>query len=438
MVWRLRRSGQPAVLMPKHRVAITGIGMVTALGSDAVTSWRRLVAGDNGIRTITYFDPSQYTCTVAGEARDVPFTADLGSLRPEYYRRGAKLFLNVAREAYTDAGLANADVPSSRIGVAVGTSVNYLHMRLCRHYFQFRRRDLPYIDLDRFEREGTQPYEIFYRRQGDFVGAATAKALGLGGPNIVVDTACAASSFAIAEAFRLIASGRVDAMLAGGSCAIVTPLAILAFAILGALSGNRNPDEASRPFDRNRDGFVMGEGAGAVILERYDLAVKRNATIYGELAGYGTTMNALALTDPSRDGEAEAHAMRLALQEARMTPADVDYVAAHGTSTPKNDAIESAAISQVFGSHADRLMVSSNKGQIGHTISAAGVCNLICATKALEEGVVPPTAHYQEPDPECGLDYVPNVGRKASVRAALVNAFAFGGQNMVLAVKAAT
>ena len=235
---------------------------------------------------------------------------------------------------------------------------------------------------------------MFYRRQGDLIGSTTAKAFRLAGPNLVSDTACAASSYAIGEAFRLIATGRADVMLTGGACAIVSPIALLAFTVLGALSGNPDPEQASRPFDRRRDGFVMGEGAGAVVLERYDLAVKRGATIYGELAGYGMTMNAHTLTDPSPDGSAEARAMTLALDEAGLTPGDIDYIAAHGTSTPKNDASESAAIRTVFQADASRVMVSSNKGQVGHTISAAGVFNLICATKAIGVGVVPPTAHY--------------------------------------------
>jgi 3-oxoacyl-[acyl-carrier-protein] synthase II len=278
---------------------------------------------------------------------------------------------------------------------------------------------------------------LFYRRQGEMASVLAAKALGLAGPNLAIDTACAASAYAVGEAFRMLQRGRVDAMVAGGGCAIVNPISILAFAVLGALSSNPDPEQASRPFDRRRDGFVMGEGAGAVVLERLESARARGARIYGEVAGYAATMNAGNLTDPSPNGESEEWAMRLALQEADMAPEDVDYVAAHGTSTPKNDVVETAALRRLFGRHAARLMVSSNKGQIGHTISAAGVCNLICALKAIERGWVPPTAHYTEPDPECDLDYVPNVGRRAAVAGALVNAFGFGGQNAALAVRAA-
>ena len=424
--------------MSTYRVAITGLGMASSLGADAATCWRRLIAGENGIQRITYFDASQYACKVAAEARDVPapFTG-LQSLPLEHCRRGTRLFLRVAAEAHKDADLGSLDVPATRVGVAVGTTVNYVNIRMIRRYFQFRRSGTPQVDLERFEREGDEPSRLFYRRQGDLVGAATAKMLQLAGPNLVVDTACAASSYAIGEAYRLIRSGRVDAMIAGGACAIVSPVGILAFSVLGALSVNSDPDQASRPFDRRRDGFVMGEGAGAIVLERYDLAVRRGAKIYAELGGYGATMNAHTLTDPSPDGTAEARAIALALDESELKPADIDYISAHGTSTPKNDATETAAIRRVLGPHAGNVMVSSNKGQIGHTISAAGVCNVICAAKAVHEGWVPPTAHYGDPDPACDLDYVPNVGRKAKVRAALANAFAFGGQNIVLAIKAA-
>jgi 3-oxoacyl-[acyl-carrier-protein] synthase II len=268
------------------------------------------------------------------------------------------------------------------------------------------------------------------------IASVPAKLLKLAGPAFVMDTACAASSHAIGEAFRLVRLGKVKAMLAGGAAALVSPLPILAFSLLGALSRNADPELASRPFDRQRDGFVMGEGGGAVVLENLESAKARGARIYAELAGYGSSLNAHTLTDPSPDGSAEAQAISIALRQASLAPEDVDYIAAHGTSTPKNDPIETAAIKRAFGSHAKHLMVSSNKGQIGHTISAAGVCNVICAVKAIVEGQVPPTMHLRSPDPQCDLDYVANRSRAATVRAALANAFAFGGQNAVLAVRA--
>jgi 3-oxoacyl-[acyl-carrier-protein] synthase II len=423
-----------------HRVVITGMGMSTALGPDLSTCWRRLLAGDNGIATLSFWDPAEYNTKVVAEVKHVPRETGSEAVPRSWCRRGVRLFLSVVREAFGQAGLHLGEGPDglapSEIGIAAGTSVNYLDMQLMKHYFELRKPDAPQLDMARFAREGKQPDNSFYRRLGDMITAVPAKLLGFRGPAFVMDTACAASSHAIGEAFRLVRLGKVRAMIAGGAAALVSPLPILAFSLLGALSRNPNPELASRPFDRQRDGFVMGEGAGAVVLESLESAEARGAHIYAELAGYGSSLNAYTLTDPSPDGSAEARAMSIALEQAAMPIEEVDYIAAHGTSTPKNDPVETAAIKRVFGSRARSLMVSSNKGQIGHTISAAGVCNLICAVQAIAEGQVPPTMHLRQPDPQCDLDYVPNQSRAARVRAALVNAFAFGGQNAVLAVRA--
>ena len=419
-----------------HRVVITGMGMSTSLGPDLRTCWQRLLAGDSGIAPLSFWDPSEYNTKVVAEVKHVPRDTGSESVPAAWCRRGVRLFLPVAREAMADAQLDREAIAPADIGIAVGTSVNYLDMYLMKHYFQLRKPDSPALDMGRFAREGRQPDNSFYRRLGDMIASVPAKLLKLAGPAFVMDTACAASSHAIGEAFRLVRLGKVKAMLAGGAAALVSPLPLLAFSLLGALSRNADPEAASRPFDRQRDGFVMGEGGGAVILESLESAQARGAHIYAELAGYGSSLNAYTLTDPSPDGSAEARAITIALQQASMSTEEVDYIAAHGTSTPKNDPIETAAIKRVFGPLAKRLMVSSNKGQIGHTISAAGVCNLICAVQAIAEGHVPPTMHLRSPDPQCDLDYVPNQSRAAKVRAALVNAFAFGGQNAVLAVRA--
>jgi 3-oxoacyl-[acyl-carrier-protein] synthase II len=414
------------------------MGMSTSLGPDLPTCWRRLLAGDNGIAPLSFWDPSEYNTKVVAEVKHVPRDTGSDTIPRTWCRRGVRLFLPVAREAFTDAGLDHAPLPPSEIGIAVGTSVNYLDMYLMKHYFQLRRPDSPELDMERFAREGRQPENSFYRRLGDMIASVPAKLLQLAGPAFVMDTACAASSHAIGEAFRLVRLGKVKAMLAGGAAALVSPLPILAFSLLGALSRNANPEVASRPFDRQRDGFVMGEGGGAVILESLESAQTRGAHIYAELAGYGSSLNAYTLTDPSPDGSAEAQAISIAMKQASLAAEEVDYIAAHGTSTPKNDPIETEAIKRVFGKEAKRLMVSSNKGQIGHTISAAGVCNVICAVKAIAEGQVPPTMHLRAPDPKCDLDYIPNQRRTARIRAALANAFAFGGQNAVLAMRAWT
>ena len=423
-----------------HRVVITGMGMSTSLGPDLRTCWQRLLAGDNGIAPLSFWDPAEYSTKVAAEVKHVPPDTGSDAIPGAWCRRGVRLFLTVAREAFADAQLSpaggSAHPAPAEIGIAVGTSVNYLDMYLMKHYFQLRKPDSPALDMARFAREGRQPDNSFYRRLGDMMASVPAKLLKLAGPAFVMDTACAASSHAIGEAFRLVRLGKVKAMLAGGAAALVSPLPILAFSLLGALSRNANPELASRPFDRQRDGFVMGEGGGAVVLETLESAQARGARIYAELAGYGSSLNAHTLTDPSPDGSAEAQAISIALRQASLAPEEVDYIAAHGTSTPKNDPIETAAIKRAFGPHAKRLMVSSIKGQIGHTNSAAGVCNVICAVKAIAEGHVPPTMHLRSPDPQCDLDYVPNQSRAATVRAALANAFAFGGQNAVLAMRA--
>jgi 3-oxoacyl-[acyl-carrier-protein] synthase II len=341
----------------------------------------------------------------------------------------------VVREAFSDACLDVNPIPSDDIGIAAGSSVNYIDHRLIREYFNRWDTATRKLAFDKLGLGQARP-EVFARRAGDMMASLPARVLHLVGPTFAVDTACAASSHAIGEAYRLVRRGRASAMIAGGSAALVSPLGIIAFSLLGALSRSADPAEASRPFDRLRDGFVMGEGAGAIVLESLPSALRRGARIYAELVGYGSTSNAGSLTDPSADGCPEARAMASALSEGGMAPEEVDYVAAHGTSTLKNDATETLAIKRVFGDHARRLLVSSNKGQIGHTISAAGVSNVICAVKAIDEGVAPPTMNLKNPDAECDLDYVPNQSRRSPIRGAIANAFAFGGQNTALAIRA--
>jgi 3-oxoacyl-(acyl-carrier-protein) synthase len=305
---------------------------------------------------------------------------------------------------------------------------------LFRQFFQSRRPDNSGVDLASLLDAGDAPYAAFYRRQGDTIAGAAARFLKIGGPATVIDTACAASAHAIGEAWRMIRHGKAAAMIAGGSAALVSPVAILAFSLLGALSRSSDPEQASRPFDKDRDGFVMGEGAGAIVLESLESATRRGARIYAEMVGFGSTSNAYSLTDPSPDGASEGRAMQIALG-SQIRPEEVDYIAAHGTSTPRNDNTETMAIKHAFGNHARRLLVSSNKGHLGHTISAAGVCNVITAVKAIVEGCVPPTLGLRNPDSGCDLDYVPLQSRTAKVRVALANAFAFGGQNAVIALR---
>lgn len=418
-----------------QRVMITGLGWTTSLGSNLETCWRRLVAGESGIRPISFWDPTSYSAKLAAEVHDIPRDTGLASVPSNWCRRSARLFLPVVREAFGDARLDVTPIPSDDIGIAAGSSVNYIDHRLIREYFSRWDKATRKLAFDGLGLGEARP-EVFARRAGDMMASLPARVLHLGGPSFAVDTACAASSHAIGEAYRLVRRGRVSAMIAGGSAALVSPLGIIAFSLLGALSRSADPSEASRPFDRLRDGFVMGEGAGAIVLESLPSAMRRGARIYGELVGYGSTSNAGSLTDPSADGCPEARAMACALSEGGMQPEEVDYIAAHGTSTLKNDATETLAIKRVFGDHARKLLISSNKGQIGHTISAAGVSNVICAVKAINEGVAPPTMNLRNPDTECDLDYVPNQSRPSRIRGAVANAFAFGGQNTALAIRA--
>ena len=360
-----------------RRVVITGMGMTTSLDRMCLhvgaASWRGTTASANS----RFGTLLAYTTKVAGEVRDIPELPAGLPLPRDAYRRGVRLFLKPVREAFDDAGFDRAPLPPGQIGIAVGTSVNYLDMALLKHYFQLRHADRPALDLDRFKLEGRQPENSFFRRLGDVIASAPARLLQLSGPAVVCDTACAASAHAICEAYRLVRSGKARAMIAGGSAALVSPISILAFALLGALSRNANPDEASRPFDRKRDGFVMGEGAGVVVLESLDSARERGAHIHAELAGCATTSNAHNLTDPSPDGVSEARAMTLALRDAALEANDIDYIAAHGTSTPKNDVAETSAIKRVFGARAHSLLISSNKGSGIRSADLRGQSNRI-------------------------------------------------------------
>ena len=411
------------------------MGLITALGRDVPTCWARLIEGANGIGPITYFDATRYGSGLAAEVTDVPAEpTGLDALPLESCRRTVRLFVHGVREAWADAALPSS-MPRAGIGVAVGISATYLHNGLLRAHYRYRAEERPVLDVPRFVEAGLEPAFNFHRRLADVAAAVPAKILGVSGPSFTIDSACAGSAHAIGEAFRAVRDGRAEAMVAGGASALVSPVGVLAFSLLGALSTNRDPDRASRPFDRRRDGFIMGEAGGAVVLERLESARARGAKIYGEVCGFGSTTTAQSLTQPSAGGVSEAEAMRRALDDAAAQPGDVQYVAAHGTSTPRNDEAETTAIKRVFGAEARSLLVSSNKGQIGHTIAAAGVCNLVAALKAIGTGVVPPTAHYREPDPACDLDYVPNASRRHTVRTALVNAFAFGGQNASLVVR---
>jgi 3-oxoacyl-(acyl-carrier-protein) synthase len=407
--------------------------MVSALGADLATAWPRLVAGTHGVARISRFDPAGSPIQLAAQVPDSQLAPDPAwGERARSARLGTRLFLEACEEAVRRARLADIPHAATRIGVVAGASVNYLHLGRLRDVWRCRNADGTF-DPSQYDTR-SHPVHDFARRQGDMTAAVVAEAIGAGGPRVVIDTACASSAHAIAEAGRLIRRGQADVVVAGGGCALVQPLGLLAFSRIGALTTSTDPVRASRPFDLDRDGFVMGEAGAAVVLEDLDAACHRGAAVIAELAGWGSTTTAISLTDPSTDGRAEARAMSLALHDAGIGPERVDYVAAHGTSTPRNDATETLAIKHALGPRAAEVAVSSPKGQLGHTLAAAGACNVVVAAMAIARGEVPPTTGYRTPDPACDLDCVPGRGRSQAVRVALANEFAFGGHNVSIAL----
>lgn len=414
------------------------MGMLSSLGNSLDECWARLLRGDSGIAPINLWDPSSYQAKVAAVAQyDRSPLTETNSLR-----KGFQMYADAVEEALTAAGLWASGLAEgadfSQIGLASGTSVNNLDTRQFRAMVDQLEGRESALDAGRYLQAmeaGCTLTGQFPRARGEMINTVAMRRFGLGGPSMVVDTACSASTHAIGEALRMIQRGAADVMIAGGAAALVRPIHMIAFERIRALTPNPDPSQASRPFDRDRNGFVMGEAAGAVILESLEHAQRRHAPILAELAGYGSASTAHTMTDPSPEGEAEARAMRLAVEDAGCSPREIGYIAAHGTSTPKGDAAETQAIRRVFDRHADQLLVSSIKGQIGHTISAAGVCNLAVAVKAVESGWAPPTATLRTPDPECDLDFVAGEARRVDLDAALSNSFAFGGQNAALVVR---
>ena len=405
----------------RRRVVITGLGVVSPLGLDAPSTWEALLAGKSGIGPITGFDASAFTSRIAGEVRG--FVPENYIDRKEVKKMDTFIHFAIAasKEAMADSGLAIDASNAERVGVYIGSGIGGLHMHESTHQ-------------DYLER-GPRRISPFFI-PGMIINLAAGQVsilFGAKGPNLAVATACATGNHAIGEAMRLIREDYADAMIAGGTDAGVTPLALGGFCAMKALSTrNEEPEKASRPFDAERDGFVMGDGAGILILEERERAVARGARIYGELAGYGLSGDAYHISAPSENGEGAARAMRGALKDAGLPPETVDYINAHGTSTPVGDKIETQAVKMVFGDHARKLAVSSTKSMTGHLLGAAGGLESAITTLAVYHGNLPPTINYEHPDPACDLDYVPNRSRKTAVRAALNNSFGFGGTNASL------
>jgi len=399
------------------RVVVTGLGAITPLGLSAEEYWQGLINGRSGVGPITLFDASGYPVSVAAEVKDFDPEKYMSLKRVDRTSRCIQLAIAATKMAIESARLDMAQEKPERVGVIIATSGM---MSIIADEGEVLRKRGP-MRIDPLCITKTAP---------SMVTAQVGLEIGAKGPNTSLNSACASGSDALGTAFNHLRLGYVDVIIAGGAEAGVNPISIASTARIGALSKEPDPGRASRPFDLNRDGFVFGEGAGILVLETLDHAQKRNAPILAELAGAGWSFDAYSETAP--DAETQAIAMRVALQDAHVTPEDIDYINAHGTSTRLNDVAETRAIKMVFGDRAYKIPVSSNKSMIGHLACAAGAAEAVAAVMTVREGIIPPTINYETPDPECDLDYVPNQARRQTVNVCLSNSFGMGGQNCCL------
>jgi 3-oxoacyl-[acyl-carrier-protein] synthase II len=410
--------------MFKRRVVITGMGMVSPLGTGVEKTWQAIIQGKSGVARITKFDPTGFDTQIAAEVKD--FVPENFIDKKELKRMDIFIQYAVASAgmALEDSQLKITPANADRVGVLVGAGLGGLTTIECFHKVLLEKgpsRISPFFI----------PMLIVNEAPGQISMRCGAK-----GPNASVVTACATGNHNIGDAWRIIQREDADAVIAGGVEATITPLAVSGFNAMKAISTrNQEPAKASRPFDKDRDGFIIGEGCGIIILEELNQALNRGAKIYAEIIGYGLTGDAYHITAPSPDGEGAARCMAMALKDSRIAPAEVDYINAHGTSTYYNDIYETMAVKTVFKEHAKKLAISSTKSMIGHLLGGAGGVESIFTILAIYHGIIPPTINYETPDPQCDLDYVPNVARKAEVRVALCNAFGFGGTNAVLVFK---
>jgi 3-oxoacyl-[acyl-carrier-protein] synthase II len=403
----------------ERRVVVTGIGVVSALGRSPAVFWENIVAGKCGIGPITSFDVSAFTTRIAAEVADfdpVPaFPSPKDARRTD---RFAQFAVFAAEEALRDSGLDLNATDRDQVGCFIGSGIGGLHTIEEQHRIYLTKgpgRVSPFMIPMLILNMGSGLFSMFR---------------GLRGPNVATCSACATATHALGEAWRTLKMGDAQVMFAGGSEAAVVPLGLSGFCAMRALSTrNDDPQHASRPFDRDRDGFVMGEGGGVVVLEELEHAKARGARIYAELVGYGNTADAHHMTSPSPGGEGAARCMKMALRSAGLNPEDISYINAHGTSTPQGDIAETMAIKSVFGCHAKKLAVSSTKGATGHMLGAAGAVEMALCVKAIQCDIVPPTINLENPDPECDLDYVPGAARPMKVNAIVNNSFGFGGHN---------
>ncbi|MBV8886970.1 MAG: beta-ketoacyl-ACP synthase II [Chroococcidiopsidaceae cyanobacterium CP_BM_RX_35] len=406
------------------RVVVTGLGAITPIGNTPEAYWEGLLRGQNGIDSITLFDASKHKCRIAGEVKGYDPLKFMEGKDAKRMDRFAQFAVSASSQALTDAQFVISDLNAYQVGVMIGTGIGGIKVL----------EDQQTVYLTRGP-DRCSPFMV-PMMIANMAAGLTAIRTGAKGPNSCPVTACAAGSNAIGDAFRLIQRGYAQAMICGGTEAAITPLSLAGFASARAVSTrNDDPTHASRPFDRNRDGFVMGEGAGILILEELEHAKSRGARIYAEIVGYGMTCDAYHMTTPVPSGEGAARAIQLALKDALLSPEQVSYINAHGTSTPAGDPIETTAIKKALGNCAAKVAVSSTKSMTGHLLGGSGGIEAIATVLAVASDQIPPTINLVTPDPECDLDYVPNFARAQTVEVALSNSFGFGGHNVTLAFK---
>ena len=407
------------------RVVVTGMGVISPIGTGLNKFWEALISGASGVDRITQFDASDYKVQIAGEVKDFNVGDYIDKKEARRMDRFVQFAVAASKMAIDDAGLdLNNNEDSERIGVVIGSGIGGISTVFEQSKILLERGPGRVSPL-------TVPMKIINMASGQ-----VAMAFGFKGFNSSVVTACASSNNAIGDSFRLLKNGELDVIVTGGTEAAIVPISIAGFSAMKALSTyNDEPQKASRPFDAKRDGFVMGEGAGILVLETLEHAKARGAKIYAEIVGYGVTCDAYHITAPDPEGLGAAKAMKKAMDEANLTPEDISYINAHGTSTPLNDKLETLAIKKVFGKRAYDIPISSIKSMIGHLLGAAGGVEAVASVLTVFHGIIPPTINYENPDPECDLDYVPNKARESQINAVLSNNLGFGGHNVTIAFK---
>ena len=409
--------------MKENRVVVTGLGAVTPLGNDVETMWENILAGKSGVDFVTKVNKDHYPAKVAAEVKDFEPTEYMDKKDVRKMDPFTQYAVAAAKMAVEDAKLTIDDSNAHRVGVWIGSGIGGMKTWEDQH--------------TKLLEKGPKRVSPFFVPMmiPDMAAGQVSIQLGAKGINSCSVTACASGANSIGDAFKAVQRGDVDYIIAGGTEAPISDMAFAGFSSAKALSTNEDPSTASRPFDKNRDGFVMGEGAGILILESLDSAIERGAKIYGEIVGYGATGDAYHITAPAENGEGAARAMQLALKDAGIAPEEVDYINAHGTSTNLNDKYETAAIKSVFGDYANKLAISSTKSMTGHLLGAAGGVEAVISIKSIQDSIVPATINYENPDPDCDLDYVPNEARQQNVDVVVSNSLGFGGHNVALVFK---